>query len=441
MILAVIRGIDAMSEHQPLTDSGHPQWNQGHIRSKSGKERWAYAGMALFWNALSQPMFWLTVLNQSDISRMGVALAALFPLVGAGLAYVAIIKWIQWRRFGDLELHMDPFPGSIGGDVGGSIEIPLEYRAGKYVEVSLSCINVVVRRGHKNNKRSEHVVWRERAEIPVEPGMRGTRAKFLFKVPVGHPATSEPSDNCHQWIVHLHRSLPGADLDQSFELPVFDTGTPLQARHLRHYSTLAGESGEVPPGDVEIDRTTEGIRLFYPRSRNRGIGLMLLVFGATFGIAPWLIGTHFGDIAGGDLFGILFAIIGGFFVLVFGLIGLSLLGAGVYSLLNSLEVEVSSQGIASTRRILGFRFRQAASTEGIQQLRYKITAQQGQGAKASVRYLLEAVPSSGKPVCLGDGIKGKPLARHLMQQLGTLLSHSEWIEAQRMSASRKYYQS
>lgn len=71
------------------------------------------------------------------------------------------------------------------------------------------------RQGHISSQAG-----RERATLPVEPGLRGSRVRFSFSVPADRPATTKRSDNCIQWVVHLHRKLPGADLDQAFELPV-----------------------------------------------------------------------------------------------------------------------------------------------------------------------------------------------------------------------------
>jgi hypothetical protein len=417
--------------HISIADSRHPQWNRGHINSRIGKERWVYLGMAVVWNAIAQPVFWLNVLNQPDLALGPLLLVALFPLVGAGLGYAAIIKWLQWRRFGNLELVMDPFPGSLGGEVGGVVEIPLVYRSGKTVDVTLSCVNVRITRGHKNNTRHEDVVWRERAEVSVEPGLHGSRIRFLFQLPAGQPATSEPSDNCIKWVVHLNRKLPGADLDQTFEVPVLDTGTPLQSRHIRQPSVRTSDAGDLPVGNVVMKPSADGLHVFYPASRGRGMGLAMLMFGSLFGVVPWFIATEFSSYSGSG-FGMIFIAFGGFFVLVFGLIGLFLVSFGIYSLFNSLDVRVSGQGIVSTRHFWGLKFRRALQRTEIVQLRFKINAQQGQGAKSRVHYLLEAVPASGRPVCLGDGIQGKPLAGRLMQELGRFLGHDEWREVSRL---------
>ena len=418
----------------PVTDRRHPQWKQGRIRSRASKERWTLVGMALVWNAIAQPLFWFVALDDANVDPVATWVTALFPLAGFGLIYAAAVKWLQWRRFGNLELVMDPFPGSPGGDVGGVIEIPTRYQPGTTVQITLSCINVIIRRGGKNNSRSENALWLERAELAVEPGMRGSRVSFRFKVPADQPTTTEPSDNCIKWVVHIHREMPGADLDQTFELPVLDTGTPQQSRRIHKYSLQIAEAARLPEHDIVMARTAEGLRFFYPASRNRGMGLAMLLFGACFGIVPWMFSTGFSDIASGDAFGMIFILFGGFFVLVFGVIGLLLVTFGIYSLFNSLDVKITGQGIVSTRNVLGLTFRHALQRKDIRELRFKINVRQGQGVKAKLHYLLEAIPASGKPVCLGDGIKGKPLARRLMQELGEALGHTEWSEGRRLSA-------
>jgi len=78
------------------------------------------------------------------------------------------------------------------------------------------------------------------------------------------------------------------------------------------------------------------------------------------------------------------------------------------------------------------KFRRALQRAEIVQLRFRINARQGQGAKSRVHYLLEAVPASGRPVCPGDGIQGKPLAGRLMQELGRFPGHDEWSEVSRL---------
>ena len=81
-------------------------------------------------------------------------MVALFPLLGLWLGWVAAIKWLQWKRFGNLELQMDPFPTSPGGDASGTIELLIPYRAGKTVDVTLSCIKVRISAGTDHHAQS-----------------------------------------------------------------------------------------------------------------------------------------------------------------------------------------------------------------------------------------------------------------------------------------------
>ncbi|UCE90208.1 MAG: hypothetical protein JSW10_05160 [Pseudomonadota bacterium] len=418
-----------------VTDPTHPDWNHGRIASTASLERWAFLGFALVWNVFAQPMFWLVALERPDLEWPALLTAGLFPLAGFGLLYVGAVKWLQWRRFGTLTLEMDPFPGSLGGDIGGSVELPLPYRPGPVVTVGISCVHVRITRG-KNGRRSERVLWRERGDVPIQPGTRGARVSFRFAVPSDQPATTEPSDDCIKWVVHLFRKLPGANLDQTFEVPVFDTGTPLHSRHAGEVPVAAVETGDVPPGVVQMRRTAQGQRFFYPVSRGRGTGFLTVIFGAVFGAVPVFIVTNFGEYAG-SAFGMIFIAFGGFFVLVFGLIALFLLCFGVYTLFNSLDVTVSGQGVVSIRRFLGLTFTRRVRRDDIEQLRYRISTQQGDGARAKVKFVLEAVPATGKAVCLGDGIKGKPLAGRVMRELSDALGGAEWVEGGRRRSRQR----
>ena len=204
----------------PYTDPSHPDWQHGRIGSTAAKERWYYLGFALFWNAVAQPVFWLLALQEKNLELWKIALVALFPLVGFWLLYLAAIKWLQWRRFGQPVLEMDPFPGSLGGEVGGTIELPLRYRMGRKIDVSLSCVHEYVSGSGKNRSRHEKVLWRERGTAFSEMGLRGTRIKFKFAVPEHQPPTSAPSSDCIKWVVHIACSLPGADLDQRRPHPI-----------------------------------------------------------------------------------------------------------------------------------------------------------------------------------------------------------------------------
>jgi len=82
--------------------------------------------------------------------------------------------------------------------------------------------------------------------------MRGSLIRFRFALPVDLPTTTAPSVNYLTWAVHLHRKLPGADLDQTFELPVLESASPLQSRSIHHYSNEAASTDEAAADNVSI---------------------------------------------------------------------------------------------------------------------------------------------------------------------------------------------
>ncbi len=106
---------------QPLWQA-HAKWRDNRIRSD------AKAGLLLIWLFvvvfLGFGVGLATIIPEElDKGNTAVLFALLFPLVGFGMAISAILKTMEWRRFGPLALVMDPFPGSLGGDVGATIEL------------------------------------------------------------------------------------------------------------------------------------------------------------------------------------------------------------------------------------------------------------------------------------------------------------------------------
>lgn len=101
--------------------------------------------------------------------------------------------------------------------------------------------------------------------------------------------------------------------------------------------------------------------------------------------------------------------------LVFALVALLLLVTGVYLLGNTLHVTLGKDGVSTTRRIYGFPVRNHRDRDELVDLQARITSQQGQGAKAMVRYTLEAKTRDGKKMVLGDGVRGVAVAVHLVR--------------------------
>ena len=79
---------------------------------------------------------------------------------------------------------MDPYPGAIGGHVGGYIQVKkLDYRRASEAQtlsLKLECIHSYVSGSGKNRSRRESIKWAERGRPEIENASEGVNLAFLF---------------------------------------------------------------------------------------------------------------------------------------------------------------------------------------------------------------------------------------------------------------------
>ena len=201
---------------------------------------------AVIWNALGSPLGWMVLKGDEDLGVFLAWVLPLFAFTGLALLIIAVRDTMRWRRFGGLAIELDPFPGSIGGHAGGSVELPLRPSDTFELSTTLSCVHVRISKSSNNSSKWESVVW-ARQMVP-EAGRSGTgvRARFTFELPEGLPETEEPSDSYHKWTVRVAAKLPGADLDQAFEVPVYRTPEPLLAERAALVAAAAPHRDDFP---------------------------------------------------------------------------------------------------------------------------------------------------------------------------------------------------
>lgn len=172
------------------------------------------------------------------------------------------------------------------------------------------------------------------------------RLRFTFQVPDDMPPTQEPSDDYHKWMIRVQGELPGADLDQAFEVPVFSLDTVTEARDPVLSVAAAAQALELPDSVVRIRRGGRGLILHYPVGRAGRAGIMLFVFGAFTAM----------------------------FLVLFGGVGLLMMFLGVYSMMNSLRVEIGG-GQVSTRRHFFFSVSRSARIDEIERVEMDVSSQ------------------------------------------------------------------
>ena len=217
------RASPAASGDQPWLQ--RPEWAAGPaIASGARGVMYVAWGFAVFWNLVAIPVGFLSAEAFLGGNRPAIA-GLLFPLAGIGLLAWAIRETVAWRRFGPTALVMDPWPGVIGGQVGGVLVLRVPYDATLRCKVTLSCLYSYESGSGKNRKRRERVVWQREGYAHTRAHAEGTELEILFDVEGGLPESDvQQGGEYHLWRLRVEAALPGVDFARSFEIPVFATG-------------------------------------------------------------------------------------------------------------------------------------------------------------------------------------------------------------------------
>jgi hypothetical protein len=376
-------------------------WQTSSVRSGSRASMWAAWGFALFWNAISAfaPFIaWREVVENDNYPAL---LALLFPLVGIGLLVWAVRRTLEWRRFGAVPVELDPFPGSIGGHVGGTINLNVPFDAATRFQLTLTNIHSYVSGSGKNRSQKEKALWQDTIVAHAEPAASGTRLTFRFDVPEGlHESDTNQDSNYYLWRLNLAADLPGPDLDRDYVIPVYATGQ--QSRSLSGYAVERARSEQASldeqavRGLINLEHGPAGKRMVFPMGRNLGPSLGGLLAGAVFAGAGWFLVFNEGQ-----------RVFGG----IFGGIGLLVGIACLYAIFNSLSVVKTAAGIRTVRRLLGIPIGGAElRRDEIARLDKSSSMRSQSGGKHTIYYSVDAVDRDGKKHTLGVGFKGESQA-------------------------------
>ncbi|WP_197493166.1 DUF3592 domain-containing protein [Woeseia oceani] len=410
-LLIYARRSRSSADTDALAESGTPwlqnnAWQTAEIRSGSKATMWVAVGFALFWNLISAPLPFLVydeILNNGNPAAW---LGILFPLIGIGLLVFAGKRVAEWRRFGAAPLVLDPFPGSIGGHVGGTIDLKLPFNPDTTFELTLTCIESYISGSGKNRSRREKAEWQDSALAHSEPGGRGTRVVFRFDVPADlDPADARRNNDRYRlWRININAELPGADFDRDYDIPVYPTAT--RSRHLPAMAIQSTQSLKASRAEQRIrelfrfDQYAAGKRLYFPMGQKLAGPLGGIFFGAIFIASGWFL-AYRGD---SPLFGLVFGLVGGLIAL-----------AAIYLLFRSLEVIQDGSALVSVRRVCGIPVsRRRLEKHSIDRLHKHSSMQSQSGGKHVVYYSVYALDYAGEKLLLGEGFKGQSEATAAM---------------------------
>jgi hypothetical protein len=353
---------------------------------------------AAFWNLISAPLPFVVLEEVRADGNYLALIGLMFPAVGLGLLVWALRRTREWTRFGPAPVEMDPFPGAIGGHVGGTIDLALPYDSTAEFEVTLTSLRSYVSGSGKNRSRKEKALWQNDLVAFAEPGPEGTRLTFRFDVPAGlHESDAQdPGDSSHAWRLNVRADIPGADFNRDYEIPVYATGAQSAALSAsavaRATSRRAAAAEAAVRQQLNPGHDMNGRRVHFPAGRNLSLALGGSLVGAIFAGAGYVIAVHEGE-----------RLFGG----VFGAIGALVVAGMIYLAFNSLTVISAGGTLTSVRRLFGLTLsRKQMRIADIVRLTRDSSFQTQAGGKHVMHYSVFARDAAGRKMILGEGFRG-----------------------------------
>jgi len=385
-------------------------WQTADIRSSSKGTMYFTWGFAAIWNLISAPLPFIVYAEVTEKDNMLALVGLLFPVVGMGLLIWAIRRTLEWNRFGYAPVVLDPFPGSIGGHVGGTIDINVPFERGNQFSLTLSNLHSYISGSGDNRSRRESAKWQDRQVAHCSATSEGSRLTFRFDVPsnIDESDADTSEDSYHIWRLNLKATLAGIDLDRDYDIPVYATAA--QSVALSDFSIEKAKAEQRKIDNVEIEKhfeisfNAQGKSMFYPMGRNKLSGFMGLLFGSIFSGVGWFLVTQENH-----------PFMGG----VFGFVGSIIVISAIYFVLNSLQVVQRGGEIHAIRRVLGITVshRKMLSADFVR-FRKKITSQTQSGSKHVVRYSVSAVNRHNERMVIGEGFSGVSEAEAALEFIG-----------------------
>ena len=316
------------------------------IEARAGAASGLLLAIAFIWNVSSIPatyLFYVQFVQQGQFKAVAILL---IPLIGFLLTSWIVHARRAWRLIGPVSLRLDPFPGAIGGHIGGWIDIPKHFNPDACVIVTLSCLQTSQFGQDHQLRVQETVRWQEQglAYVAKEAGVM--RLLFRFRVPPTLPESDQNTEPATVWRLHVSGELDrGVHMDRDFEIPVFRTAETSSRQSFTNTAKARGEwvlhkrslanlmtVDEQDNGDINID---------YAYGRSRASALLYTVVGCCLLLAAltmlWLA-----------------PVLVKYLVLS---VGVGCIVWAIYLLGNRLCVTISADGITTRRYCLGLILR------------------------------------------------------------------------------------
>lgn len=396
------RPSDKNSSNQLALDK--KEWKDNRIRSKAKSDIFGRWFIAITWNVVIYLIVFYVREQLNKISYL--ALTMPFLIIGLCLFWMAIKKSLEWHKYGVITLTLDPFPGSVDGQVGGRLDIKTEFQASNTFTVTLECVHKYLSGSQDSRSYKENIVWTEQCFANTNSSTKGTEVTFCFNTPGNLPETDvKRSASFHYWRLNVSADLPGLDLKRDYEIPVLKTDETShhKSHNLSEPGALTAQAEtELSPKqvtNVELDQEalTKKIRIrdlgneihfYYPMFRNRFLTCLAIMFSLIF--------YHSVD-------GIISIIVSLFCAL-----------ASLYLPFASLSVCIADRHLLCTRRWLFFPIKKKTiDSNHITSIVVRFSGRVNMGAFKREYFDLIANTDDRKKIIIAESIDNKQLAEQL----------------------------
>ncbi|MGH1428682.1 MAG: hypothetical protein ACRBEE_12135 [Arenicella sp.] len=313
----------------------------------------------------------------------------------------------QQKQFGLMPLSLNPFPGSIGGQCGGSISTRLAHQSIKKSTVELQCVRYYT----SGDDSREEILWNEHMAPAWKTTIDGQEMSFCFDLDSTLRAAQASEERPYiAWAIFVEITLQdGSIIKHEYEdIPVFNTQTQSTLRDQQAHAKHSIKTAKMH--DTSLDQIMPfksmpdgSYHINYPAGRSL-LGLVGAAVGAIFIVSGLLIP----DI----IFNILFPLLGG---LAF--------SAGVYSLVNSVDIHINPLEVHSKRYVFGFlASERKIPSYNIQEFITKKSISTSSSGKKIQYYDIYALSNDGQRALVVEGVKGMGQARSAIQRLNDMMS-------------------
>lgn len=342
-----------------------------------------------------------------------VLLVGLFPLVSLLLLKQSWTMTQDWRRYGRTPFQMDPYPGAIGGQMGGYVDIRLPYSPANQFEATLALYRRTTKRSGNETRTDESVVWQRTVPLHSEACLlengSGTRLRVLTDVPFGQSASEVPDRDYHLWRLSIKALDKSLRFKRQWEVPMFP-GTAKASRPLPATAEAAYEDRQLQSLEdlTQITQQGDSVWMRFTPDNTRKMSWFMTLFGAIF----FAIGAGMTQADASMTW---------LFVLVFGGVGLAIMLGGIYGLGKELRVGISNSEIVTKRFWFGrpLSVKQYPRAKASHMM-IESSGSMSTGTETVQYYKLKLHLTDSTKVPLGFGIDGYGKAEKLAQQLSVL---------------------